>query len=309
MQNSFLLRCRSFGSIFNIPNHNLRVMQGIDRTIVCPSQSQFPKELSRLLRTSTIAKIIHFYKEVGSTQDLAISIVEKKFEDAHGTVIIAERQKNGKGRIDRKWISPKGGVWLSIILKPKIKAAQVTLLPIVAALAVCDTINQKTKLNSKIKWPNDIVIKGKKVSGTLVDISIDNENIEYAVIGIGINANVNVTNIMRHIGNNSRPRALEMTSLKKELSGKKVNMIDLTRILLEKLEYYYLQLEKNYSKRIIQECRHRSETLNNLVVVEQQNESFECNAIDIDSDGALLVRKSNNNIYRIVAGDALVRRK
>jgi BirA family biotin operon repressor/biotin-[acetyl-CoA-carboxylase] ligase len=114
---------------------------------------------------------------------------------------------------------------------------------------------------------------------------------------------------MRHIGNNSRPRALEMTSLKKELSGRKVNMIDLTRILLEKLEYYYLQLEKNYSKRIIQKFRHRSETLNNLVVVEQQNESFEGDAIDIDRDGALLVKKSDNNIYRIVAGDALVRRK
>jgi biotin-(acetyl-CoA carboxylase) ligase len=100
-----------------------------------------------------------------------------------------------------------------------------------------------------------------------------------------------------------------MTSLKKELSGKKVNIIDLSRILLEKLEYYYLQLEKHYSKRIIQKCRQRSETLNNLVVVEQQNESFECKAIDIDSDGALIVKKSDNNILRIVVGDALVRRK
>lgn len=284
-------------------------MQGIDRIIVCPSQSQFPNELSQILHTLTIAKKIHFYKEVGSTQDLAISIVKKKCEDTHGTVIIAERQKNGKGRIDRKWISPKGGVWLSVILKPKIKAAQATLLPIVAALAVCDTINQKTRLNSKIKWPNDIVIEGKKLSGTLVDISIDSKNIEYAVLGIGINANVDVTNIMRYIDTNSRKRALEMTSLKKELSGKKVNIIDLSRILLEKLEYYYLQLEKHYSKRIIQKCRQRSETLNNLVVVEQQNESFECKAIDIDSDGALIVKKSDNNILRIVVGDALVRRK
>jgi BirA family biotin operon repressor/biotin-[acetyl-CoA-carboxylase] ligase len=290
-------------------NTRFRVMQGIDRIIVCPSQSQFPNELSQILHTLTIAKKIHFYKEVGSTQDLAISIVKKKFEDTHGTVIIAERQKNGKGRIDRKWISPKGGVWLSVILKPKIKAAQATLLPIVAALAVCDTINQKTRLNSKIKWPNDIMIEGKKVSGTLVDISVDSKNIEYAVLGIGINANVDVTNIMRYIDTNSRTRTLEMTSLQKELSGKKVNIIDLSRILLEKLEYYYLQLEKNYSKRIIQKCRQRSETLNNLVVVEQQNESFECKAIDIDSDGALIVKKSDNNILRIVVGDALVRRK
>jgi len=256
-----------------------------------------------------IAKIIHFYKEVDSTQDLAIAIVEKKLEDAHGTVIIAERQKNGKGRIDRKWISPKGGVWLSVIFKPKIKAAQATLLPIVAALAVCDTINLKTKLNSKIKWPNDIVIEGRKVSGTIVDISIEKENIDYAVIGIGINANVNVSKIMRYISNDTRPGALEMTSLQKELSGKKVNINDLIRMLLEKLEYYYLQLEKNYSKGIMQKCRQRSETLNNLVVVTQQNESFEGHAIDIDSDGALLVKKSDNSVYRIVAGDALVRRK
>jgi BirA family biotin operon repressor/biotin-[acetyl-CoA-carboxylase] ligase len=309
MQNSFLLGHHFFSIISNIPKHNFIGMHAIDHTIVCPSRSHFPRELKQLLRTLFIAKIIHFYKEVESTQDLAIAIVEKKLEDAHGTVIIAERQKNGKGRINRKWISPRGGVWLSVIFKPKIKAAQATLLPIVAALAVCDTINQKTKLDSKIKWPNDIVIEGKKVSGTLVDISIDSKNIEYAVLGIGINANVDVTNIKRYIDTNSRKRALEMTSLKKELSGKKVNIIDLSRILLEKLEYYYLQLEKHYSKRIIQKCRQRSETLNNLVVVEQQNESFECKAIDIDSDGALIVKKSDNNILRIVVGDALVRRK
>ena len=286
-------------------------MKGIDYTIVCPSQSQFAMELMKRLHTLFIAKIIHFYKEVGSTQDLAISLVKKKLENVHGTVIIAERQRNGKGRIDRKWISPKGGVWLSVILKPKIKAAQATLLPIVAALAVCDTINQKTNLNSKIKWPNDIVIEGRKVSGTLADISIDNENIEYVVIGIGINANVNVSKIIRYVSNNicPKPGTLKITSLKKELSGKNVNITDLTQMLLEKLEYYYTQLEKNFARSIMQKCRERSETLNNLVFVEQQNESFEGTAIDIDSDGALLVKKSDNNIYRVIAGDALVRKK
>jgi BirA family transcriptional regulator, biotin operon repressor / biotin---[acetyl-CoA-carboxylase] ligase len=286
-------------------------MKGIDYTIVCPSQSQFAMELMKRLHTLFIAKIIHFYKEVGSTQDLAISLVKKKLENVHGTVIIAERQRNGKGRIDRKWISPKGGVWLSVILKPKIKAAQATLLPIVAALAVCDTINQKTNLNSKIKWPNDIVIEGRKVSGTLADISIDNENIEYVVIGIGINANVNVSKIIRYVSNNicPKPGTLKITSLKKELSGKNVNITDLTQMLLEKLEYYYTQLEKNFARSIMQKCRERSETLNNLVFVEQRNESFEGTAIDIDSDGALLVKKSDNNIYRVIAGDALVRRK
>ena len=265
----------------------------------------------KCLHTLFIAKIIHFYKEVGSTQDLAISLVKKKLENVHGTVIIAERQRNGKGRIDRKWISPKGGVWLSVILKPKIKAAQATLLPIVAALAVCDTINQKTNLNSKIKWPNDIVIEGRKVSGTLADISIDNENIEYVVIGIGINANVNVSKIIRYVSNNicPKPGTLKITSLKKELSGKNVNITDLTQMLLEKLEYYYTQLEENFARSIMQKCRERSETLNNLVFVEQQNESFEGTAIDIDSDGALLVKKPDNNIYRVIAGDALVRKK
>ena len=80
-------------------------------------------------------------------------------------------------------------------------------------------------------------------------------------------------------------------------------------MLLEKLEYYYTQLEENFARSIMQKCRERSETLNNLVFVEQQNESFEGTAIDIDSDGALLVKKSDNNIYRVIAGDALVRRK
>ena len=166
-------------------------------------------------------------------------------------------------------------------------------------------------MNSKIKWPNDIVIEGRKVSGTLADISIDNDNIEYVVIGIGINANVNVSKIIRYVSNNicPKPGTLKITSLKKELSGKNVNITDLTQMLLEKLEYYYTQLEENFARSIMQKCRERSETLNNLVFVEQQNESFEGTAIDIDSDGALLVKKSDNNIYRVIAGDALVRRK
>jgi BirA family biotin operon repressor/biotin-[acetyl-CoA-carboxylase] ligase len=246
---------------------------------------------------------------VDSTQDLAICLTQEKLEGLHGTVIIAERQKKGKGRIGRRWISPKGGVWLSVILKPKIKAAQGTLLPFVAALAVCDAINRKTKLNSKVKWPNDIVIEGRKVSGILVDMSIENENIEYAVVGIGINANFDVSRITRRINTNNPSGMFEITSLKSELSGKDVNITDLIQLLLEKLEYYYIQLEKNCLNTIIQKCRDTSDTLNNLVIVKHENVTFEGIAVDIDIDGALLIRKSDNRIHRVVAGDVLVRRK
>ena len=137
--------------------------------------------------------------KLGSTQELAISLAENNPESLNGTVILAEKQDRGRGRMNRRWISPGGGIWLSIILRPKMPAKKSPLLGFVAALAVCDTIAQKTGLKSKVKWPNDILINHKKVCGILLDIAIKGCGIEYAVIGIGINANANIRKILQYM--------------------------------------------------------------------------------------------------------------
>ena len=279
-------------------------------TIVCPSKSSIPWKLRQHLRTKLIGKRIYFFKEIGSTQDLAVSLAEKDMKDLDGTVIISERQKNGRGRIGKRWISPKGGIWLSVILKPKIAAAFSPVLSCVAAIAVCDTVNEKTKLCSNIKWPNDIVIRGRKVSGVLVDVSTEAENVNYAVIGIGINANVNNSRIISQVCDIKGLEFFGITSLKSELGEIEVKIPEIILLVLQKLEYYYMQLNRGYYKEIIGKWKDNSETLDNLVVIKRQNEIFEGIAVDVDIDGGLLVKSADGNIHRVISSpDVIVRKK
>jgi BirA family biotin operon repressor/biotin-[acetyl-CoA-carboxylase] ligase len=279
-------------------------------TIVCPSKSPIPWKLRQHLRTKLIGKRIYFFKEIGSTQDLAVSLAEKDMKDLDGTVIISERQKNGRGRIGKRWISPKGGIWLSVILKPKIAAAFSPVLSCVAAIAVCDTVNEKTKLRSNIKWPNDIVIRGRKVSGVLVDVSTEAENVNYAVIGIGINANVNNSRIISQVCDIKGLEFFGITSLKSELGEIEVNIPEIILLVLQKLEYYYMQLNRGYYREIIGKWKDNSETLDNLVVIKRQNEIFEGIAVDVDVDGGLLVKSADGNTHRVISSpDVIVRKK
>lgn len=291
--------------------------------IVCRSKSSIPWKLRRHLNTTTIGKKIYYYNEIDSTQTFAISMVEKKLfllkdkekkeygddiGNSHGTVIIAERQRKGRGRhTEKKWFSPVGGIWLSVILMPKISAAQSTLLPIISAIAVSDTITEKTNLNSKIKWPNDIVIEGKKVAGILVNLSTEGEKINYAVIGIGINANVDFSKITLAIVNNNDGNSSDhlsrytgVTSLKNELYNKSVDIPEMMQILLEKLEHYYLKLESEGPENIRNEWEKRADTLGKVVKVREQNEIVEGIATGIDVDGILLIKTHDGSVHRLI---------
>ena len=141
-----------------------------------------PWELAKVLDTLFVGKDKIIYRlTTHSTQNLAILLAEKN-PNSDGTVIIAEHQKSGRGRKNRKWLSPKGGIWLSVVLRPSMPASNITLLPFAAALAVCDAIKKTTQLDAKLRWPNDITISGKKVAGILIDSSVEAERINYAVI-------------------------------------------------------------------------------------------------------------------------------
>src|SRR5919106_1224866 len=158
-----------------------------------------PWELTKVLDTLFVGKDKIIYRlSTHSTQNLAILLAEKN-PSSDGTVIIAGQQKSGRGRQNRKWLSPKGGIWLSVVLKPHIPAAKMTLLPFAAALAVRDSIKKCTQLDAKLRWPNDVTISGKKVAGILIDISTEAEQVNYAVIGVGINANVDSSAISSYL--------------------------------------------------------------------------------------------------------------
>jgi BirA family biotin operon repressor/biotin-[acetyl-CoA-carboxylase] ligase len=169
----------------------------------------------------------------------------------------------------------------------------------VAAVAVCDAVRQATGLAATLKWPNDVMVKGKKVAGILLDLSAEAETVNYAVIGIGINANVDTSKIK--IDREGKPA---ITSLKEEL-GREVNRLKLAVELLEKLEQFYLMLERDGPAEIVTEWRRRSDMLGKKVAVVQQGKTVEGVAQDISDDGSLVLKTASGPVS-VVSGDVHV---
>jgi BirA family transcriptional regulator, biotin operon repressor / biotin---[acetyl-CoA-carboxylase] ligase len=260
-----------------------------------------PWELTKVLDTLFVGKDKIIYRlTTHSTQNLAILLAEKN-PSSDGIVIIAGEQNSGRGRRNRKWLSPKGGLWLSVVLRPRISTSKMTLIPFAAALAVCDAIKKTTQLDAKLRWPNDVTISGKKVAGILIDMSMEAERINYAVIGIGINANVDSSAISSHL-----EKSVKVTSLSDEL-GHKMSILGLTKVILERLEYYYIELKCCIPHTIIEEWKKNSDILHQKVAVMQNNRIIQGIAADLKDDGSLLVRTDDHDYINVVASDIHVR--
>jgi BirA family transcriptional regulator, biotin operon repressor / biotin---[acetyl-CoA-carboxylase] ligase len=281
--------------------YDIESRHGMGYRLVGHTDLPLPWELTKSLQTLFIGKqnIVYYRHTINSTQRIAISLAEKN-PDSHGIVIIAEQQKSGRGRQNRKWLSPKGGIWLSVVLKPHIPAAKMTLLPFAAALAVRDSIKKCTQLDAKLRWPNDVTLSGKKVAGILIDISTEAEQVNYAVIGVGINANLDSSMISSHLENN-----IVVTSISDEL-GHNTSLLMLTRELLESLEYYYLELDASGHSTILERWRKNSDILGRKVAVVRNKKTIQGRAADINEDGSLLLRTDHEDI-KVVADDILVR--
>jgi len=154
-----------------------------------------PWEITDNLRTKLLGKRVYYFETIDSTQAFAIKIAANKIEN--GTVVISKKQSKGRGRLKRKWESPNGGVWMSIIIHPKFDIKHIVLMPIATSLALCLAIEKILKIKPELKWPNDLTVHGKKVAGILLDSSIQSNNIEYLVLGIGINFKINFLKLER----------------------------------------------------------------------------------------------------------------
>jgi len=282
--------------------YDIKSKEGSGYKLVKSTDQLLPWEIKTSLKTRYVGKAVYHYSVIDSTQDIAIKLAESNAPE--GIVVVAEKQKKGRARVGRRWAAPEGGIWLSIVLKPKIPTAETTILPLLAALAVCDAIRKECKLDAKVKWPNDVIINGKKVSGILAEMSCEADMVNYVVIGIGINANVNAKKLEMVIKGTAGYYGA--TSLMNEI-GEKVDRVKLTRRILAELEEKYRVLEEEGAETIIREWKERSATLGTNVTVALNEMCFVGKAIDIDYDGALLVKLPDGNIKRIVAGDVYVR--
>ncbi|MEZ0343207.1 MAG: biotin--[acetyl-CoA-carboxylase] ligase [Caldimicrobium sp.] len=244
-------------------------------------------ELEGLLKKSAFFKKIYLYPEVSSTMDVARSLVERK----ENAVILAERQTSGRGRLGRTWESPQGGLWLTLLLfNPPLDLKEAYLLTYLSAVATAKAIKETFNLPAKVKWPNDVLLYGKKVAGILLEIKAEVDLLEYALIGIGVNVNnaVGEKNFM-----------LPAISIKEAL-GKEVER----RPLLENL---LINFENLLSKKeeILKLWKDLSETLGKEVKVITPSKTYVGLALDLDEEGRLILETKGEEIVRISSGDCL----
>ncbi len=264
-----------------------------------PKQKLNIEEIRRNLKTKWLGKKIHYLSETDSTNNVARELAEQGFKE--GTIVVSETQTRGKGRLGRKWISPKGGIWLSIILKPKIKPSELIKITLLTAVAVAKAIKEELNINAEIKWPNDVLVDERKVCGILTETFSQGEKLQYVIVGIGINANFDISVFPEELRRTA-------TSLKKVL-GREINRERLICSLLRKMEFYYEALMKGRTKAILNEWRKLSSMLGYKVEVSSFKERFEGTAVDIDNEGWLIVKLDDGTLKKIVSGDVTVRKK
>jgi len=250
-------------------------------------------EIRGKLKTSFIGKTLIYHQEVSSTNEVAKKLAKEGF--VQGTVVLAETQTRGRGRLGREWFSPKGGLWFSIILRPEIEPKNLHCLTFAAATATSKTLRNLYGLKAEIKWPNDVLIGGRKICGILTEARTKLKKVDFAVVGVGINANIDMEEF---------PYSLQekATSLKAEL-GRTVNLEALFCNLLLQIENSYLRMLNQGFHTILGELRNLAMFLGKQVEIVSFGESFIGVAEEVDEAGALILRLQNGRKKRIVAGD------
>ena len=255
-----------------------------------------PWEIVSGLETKVLGQQAYYFDSIDSTQSQAMKMVNESKKE--GTIIIAEKQTGGRGRSGRQWISPKGGIWFSIILHPKFDISNTTLFPIASSLALSIAIQKTCKISTELKWPNDLTIKGKKLAGMLIDASFESNKIENLVLGVGINFNVNVKEIEKVL--KKTPNFYGVSSLNDQKN--KTSQIELIQSFLLELEKVYEELNNNQIKKIITEWTKRSSTIGKKVEMNTLNGKISGKAIKIDEDGGLII-KDKDKTNKVFAGD------
>ena len=254
-----------------------------------------PQEIQRGLSTNYIGKEIFYFPELKSTNIIAKEKALHRAEGIdEGTLIIAERQSAGKGRLGREWFSPVGGIWLSIILYPQLSPSYISRITLMTAVAVVKAIKICTQIKSQIKWPNDILINEKKVCGILTEMSAELDIINWVVVGIGINANIDIQDFPEDIQAN--------TISLKEVSGKEVLRVKLAQTFLQEFEKYYDKLKRKEFSSILKEWKLYSHTLGRKIRVDMGERIITGEAVNINEEGALVLKKEDGERVEIISG-------
>jgi len=249
-------------------------------------------------RHSLLGRSFRYYDEIESTNVEAKNLAAAGAPE--GTVVVAEQQSAGRGRLGRRWTSPAGkGLLFSVVLRPPVDMADVHLLTIAAAIAACDAIESLTDVSVRIKWPNDLLIDDRKVGGILLEAAGEQDAIDWVVVGIGLNVNTEY---------NELPVALRRTAVSlKTASGKPVDRSELLARLLLSLEERYMDAVRNGFDRVLTDFRARDYLARRSISVQTRRGPVTGVALGVDEKGALLVQLPHRHVQRFHSGDVTLR--
>ena len=255
-------------------------------------------EISKDLNTKYIGKNLYVYHEVNSTNTVAKYLSKTGIEN--GSIVISEKQSGGRGRSGKLWESPLGGVWLSIILTPDVDHSKIPLITLATGVAVAKTLERIGIENSEIKWPNDIMIGGKKVCGILTEAVTNFNTIETVVIGVGIDANLAIEDFPEEL-------QVSTTTLEREL-GRKGDENLLIKIFLEEFEKISELFNREGYEEILKEWRRRSYTIGKIVEVRKPfNRYYDAYVLGISREGALVVEKIDGTLEKVISGECIIK--
>lgn len=271
--------------IIAVPHLGYKLVSSPDRL--------FASEVNHGLRTRFIGRKIYYFEGLSSTMDTALQLGMNGAPE--GTLVLAEGQTKGRGRLGRDWISPRyKGIYLSLVLRPQLPPNLSPLLTLMAAVSICEAIKAAAGLSAQIKWPNDIFMQNKKLGGILTELNAEMDVTRFVVIGIGLNVN-----------NEKKALPANATSLKEHNHPGEISRVSLLQEVLRRIESNYLLLQNQGSSPIINKWREHNITLGKRVKITFQNKHLEGEAVGIDADGGLLVRTESGLIQKINGGDLI----
>lgn len=260
----------------------------------------YPGEVAEGLGTAVMGSRIEYFVDLPTTNDEAKKLARAGYPE--GTVVVAETQSGGKGRMGRFWFSPRArGLWFSVILRPPVNLVETPQVTMVAAVAVALAVREHTGVAAGIKWPNDLLVEGKKLCGILVELNAEIDRVNFMVAGIGLNINIDSKQFPPELVGIA-------TSLKIE-TGRHIPRVPVLRVLLQSLEIWYQRWLQEGFAPVLEKWRELCVTLDCPVTVHTIKGSYAGHALDVDETGALLVQRTDGTVERLVAGEVSLRKR
>ena len=269
--------------------------KGTGYRLIATPDRLYPWEIERFLATSSLGREIVYRDSVDSTNALTFRLALEGCKE--GTCVVAESQLAGRGRLDRQWHSPYAkNLYLSVVLRPRVSPARIYPLSFISSLAAFDTL-VAAGVAPRLKWPNDVLVNNRKICGTLIELSVEADTVRFAVIGIGLNINMEKSDMDAALGEKATSLLMETKNF--------FERPPVCGILLGSLEKYYEIAGRQGMEEMCRLWEERAGVKGTYMEIRQMNGVYRGISEGIDRDGAMLL-KENGVVTRVIAGDVLV---